>query len=57
MSETSATTHAEQSEAPPPFQPDPELIDHLEGNRRAIKRYRRAAEKQRDDAQESRSLG
>jgi hypothetical protein len=42
----------EQATPPPPFDPDPDLIGHLEGNRRAIKGYRRAAEKLRDEAQE-----
>lgn len=54
-----ATTaqQADQPEVPPPFEPDPDLIDHLEGNERAIKRYREAAEKLRDHVREGRSLG
>jgi hypothetical protein len=27
----------------PPFDPDPWAVDHLEGNKREIRRYRRAA--------------
>lgn len=36
------------SELPPPFDPDPELIDHLEGNQRSLRGYRREAEKMSD---------
>lgn len=38
---------------PPPFDPDPELIDHLEGNERAIRRYRKRAEQMRTDGMEN----
>jgi len=34
----------------PPFDPDPELIDHLEGNRRSLKGYRSLAERLRMEA-------
>lgn len=35
---------------PPPFNPDPDLIDHLEGNKRSRDAYRREAERSRDEA-------
>jgi hypothetical protein len=35
---------------PPPFDPDPELIAHLEGNKRSLRGYRREAERLRDEA-------
>lgn len=39
---------AEQCSPPaPPFDPDPELIDHAEGNRRSLRGYRRKAEDMR----------
>lgn len=36
--------------APPAFDPDPELIDHLEGNEVERRRYRRDAEQAREDS-------
>jgi len=46
MREASAEAGVEASEPspPPPFDPDPELIGHLEGNRFALRGYRREAE-------------
>jgi hypothetical protein len=41
---------APSSPAPPPFDPDPELIAHLEGNARSLRGYRREAERLRDEA-------
>jgi hypothetical protein len=41
---------APPSPAPPPIDPDPELIAHLEGNTRSLRGYRREAEKLRDEA-------
>jgi hypothetical protein len=38
------------NDAPPPFDPDPELIAHLEGNRRSLRGYRRKAEELRESA-------
>jgi hypothetical protein len=35
---------------PPPFNPDPDLIAHLEGNKRSLRGYRREAERLRDEA-------
>lgn len=43
---------APEQASPPPFDPDPDLIDHLEGNKRATKGYRRKAEDLRDEARE-----
>jgi hypothetical protein len=53
MSEN-ATVSAGQPDrgAPPPFDPDPELIDHLEGSEFWLKAYRRDAEKAHREAQE-----
>jgi len=47
-----ATVSSEQADrpAPPPFDPDPELIAHLEGNEFALKGYRRKAQELRDEA-------
>jgi len=36
-----------EHEAPPPFDPDPELIAHLEGSARSLRGYRRKAEELR----------
>ena len=52
MSESAAVTESPDRKAPPPLDPDPELIAHLEGNRRALRSYRDKAEELRDAAQE-----
>lgn len=41
---------AHDQEPPPPFDPDPELIAHLEGNTRSLRGYRRKAEELRAGA-------
>ncbi|SFE95114.1 hypothetical protein [Blastococcus tunisiensis] len=48
MTDAATATQAPAASAPPAFEPDVELIDHLEGNERAIKRYRDHAESQRE---------
>jgi hypothetical protein len=50
MSESSAPSQAPIPPTPPPFEPDPELIDHLEGNRSSRQRYRDRAKELRDKA-------
>jgi hypothetical protein len=53
MSENAAVkTPAPERPAPPTFEPDPELIGHLEGNPIEERLYRRAAEKMRREAQD-----
>jgi hypothetical protein len=44
---------APSSPAPPAFDPDPELIAHLEGNASSLRGYRQEAERLRDEARES----
>jgi hypothetical protein len=46
MSQSASVTRPAEveHEAPPPFDPDPELIAHLEGNARSLRGYRRKAE-------------
>jgi hypothetical protein len=48
-----AEAGAPSSPAPPPFDPDPELIAHLEGNASSLRGYRQEAERLRDEACES----
>jgi hypothetical protein len=36
----------------PPVDPDPQAIDHLEGNGRALRAYREAAAAEHESAQE-----
>jgi hypothetical protein len=50
MSERRAPSQAPTPPTPPPFEPDPELIDHLEGNRSSQQRYRDRAKELRDKA-------
>jgi hypothetical protein len=50
MSEHAAVTKTLDREAPPPLDPDPELIAHLEGNPLALRGYRHEAEELRDAA-------
>jgi hypothetical protein len=38
------------TELPPPFNPDPDLIDHMEGNRREIRIMRESARRHAADA-------
>jgi hypothetical protein len=52
MTENAALTTTTEQPTPPPFEPDPELIGHMEGNRFEERLYRRAAEKMRQEAQE-----
>jgi predicted secreted protein len=40
-------------EAPPPFDPDLDLIAHLEGNAHSLRGYRRKAEELRERPDES----
>lgn len=40
----------DQTESMPPLSPDPEAIDHLEGNEREIRKYREHAEAERRQA-------
>jgi hypothetical protein len=48
---------SETKQPPPPFDPDPELIDHLEGNAHSLRGYRRKAKELRRAAQSpSRSI-
>ena len=49
MSQSASVTRPAEveHEAPPPFDPDPELIAHLEGNARSLRGYRRKAEELR----------
>lgn len=56
MSEPVGAAAAPADATTPPFDPDPELIDHLEGNARVRRAYRQAAERLRatTDARESR---
>ena len=52
MSEaTTEVTEAPDQAAPPPFDPDPALIGHLEGNKWALRGYRREAQALREEAQ------
>ena len=44
MSESQAPS---QAPAPPPFDPDPELVDHLDGNASERRRYRAEIEAMR----------
>ena len=46
----SESTAASQAPAPPAFDPDPELIDHLEGNASERRRYRAEVEALREAA-------
>jgi hypothetical protein len=39
--------------APPAFDPDPELIAHLEGNAASLRGYREEAERLRDEARDA----
>lgn len=55
MTDAAAAHGTAQADAPPPFAPDPELIDHLEGNDRAIGRYRKRAEQMRAAARDRQS--
>lgn len=57
MTDAATAPQAAAASALPAFEPDVELIDHLEGNERAIKRYRDHAESQRDEAREDQSRG
>jgi hypothetical protein len=50
--QTAAVTPARPDRPAPPFQPDPSLIDHLEGNERARRAYRKEAEKMRARARD-----
>jgi hypothetical protein len=50
MSEHAVVTDAPDREAPPPLEPDPKLIAHLEGNALALRGYRHEAEALRDAA-------
>lgn len=52
MSDNAAITTPTEQPTPPPFEPDPELIGHAEGNTLEERLYRRAAEKMRRDARE-----
>lgn len=52
------TEHATSGDTPPPeqppvppFDPDPELIDHLEGNARSRRGYRDEAQRLRDEVE------
>lgn len=36
----------------PPVDPDPEAVDHLEGNQRQLRAYQSAAQLEHDTAQE-----
>jgi hypothetical protein len=51
MSEGRATAQSPSPPFPPLFEPDPELIDHLEGNRFFLRLYRKKAEVLRAMAQ------
>ncbi len=51
MSESRAASQSPTPPAPPSFDPDPELIDHLEGNRFFRHLYREKAEALRAAAQ------
>ncbi len=53
MTDAATTSKTPQADAPPPFEPDPNLIDHLEGNERTIQRYRHRAEEMRKEAHEA----
>ncbi len=53
MTDAAAASTTAQADAPPPFEPDPDLIDHLEGNEQMIQRYRHRAEEMRREAQEA----
>lgn len=52
MSEQARTAVAPEPDhaAPPSFDPDPSLIDHLEGNARSLRGYRQEAEKLRTES-------
>jgi uncharacterized protein involved in outer membrane biogenesis len=50
MSESRPPSHTQTPPTPPPLEPDPELIDHLEGNRSSRQRYRNKAKEMRDEA-------
>jgi uncharacterized protein involved in outer membrane biogenesis len=58
MPNAAARTEVPQavSPPPPPFDPDPALIDHLEGNRLARRSYQRFALKLRDKARSGQDL-
>jgi hypothetical protein len=45
-----AATEPPDDEPAPPFDPDPDLIDHLEGNRRERRRYQDYARRMRDES-------
>lgn len=51
MSESTAASQAPAPPAPPAFDPDPELVDHLEGNASERRRYRAEVEALRDASQ------
>jgi hypothetical protein len=53
MSESQAPS---QVPAPPPFDPDPELVDHLEGNASERRRYRDEIEALRKTSQTEESI-
>jgi hypothetical protein len=49
--EVSESQAPSQAPAPPPFDPDPELVDHLEGNASERRRYRDEIEALRKTSQ------
>jgi hypothetical protein len=53
MSDKAAVPETPQQPAAPPFDPDPELSDHLEGNHRERDAYQNEAKELRREAQES----
>jgi hypothetical protein len=48
MSEGTAASQVPAPPVPPPFDPDPELVDHLEGNASERRRYRAEIEALRE---------
>jgi hypothetical protein len=55
MSQHATVTETPAQQAPPPFDPDPELIAHLEGNALELRGYRKDAERLRREAQQERA--
>jgi hypothetical protein len=57
---TSAATEdgalAQNDDAPPPFDPDPALVADLEGNRFALRAFRKGAEAAHDAAEAERAM-
>jgi hypothetical protein len=53
---TNEAAAAQNDEAPPPFDPDPALVGDLEGNRFALRAFRKGAETAHDAAEAERAM-